>query len=114
MKIAVKTIEGGSAGEIDLADAVFEPGTTELREQWKPRVQLLMNELQKAPAVLRLSYLADVEDQDLVDRRMNAIKAEIMRSSLESHLSYPLTIEPEVFWRLGAPQPTAVRAPESK
>jgi hypothetical protein len=75
-----------------------------------------MNELQKAPAVLRLSYLADVEDEQLVDRRMNAIKAEIMRSAMESRLSYPLTIEPEVFWRLGAPpqQPTAVRAPESK
>lgn len=101
---------------LDLADAVFEPGTTELREQWKPRLQLLMKELEKAPAVLRLSYLADVEDEQLVDRRMNAIKAEIMRSALESHLSYPLTIEPEVFWRLGAPaqQPKAVRASESK
>jgi len=99
---------------LDLADAVFEPNTTEVREQWKPRLQLLINELQKAPAVLRLSYLADVEDEQLVDRRMNAIKAEITRLSLESRLSYPLTIEPEVFWRLGAPQPTAVRASESK
>jgi hypothetical protein len=101
---------------LDLADAVFEPGTTDIREQWKPRLQLLINELQKAPAVLRLSYLADVENEALVDRRMNAIKTEIMRSALESRLSYPLTIEPEVFWRLGKPaqQPTAVRAPESK
>jgi uncharacterized repeat protein (TIGR01451 family) len=101
---------------LDLADAVFEPNTTEVREQWKPRMQLLMNELQKAPAVLRLSYLADVEDEQLVERRMNAIKAEITRLAQESHLSYPLTIEPEVFWRLGAPaqQPKAVRAPESK
>ena len=64
---------------LDLADAVFEPGTTEIREQWKPRLQLLMNELQKAPAVLRLSYLADVEDAQLVEQRMEAIKAEIAR-----------------------------------
>jgi hypothetical protein len=101
---------------LDLADAVFEPNTIDMREQWKPRLQLLMNELQKAPAVLRLSYLADVEDEQLVDRRMNAIKAEIMRSAMESNLSYPLTIEPEVFWRLGAPaqQPKAVQLPESK
>jgi hypothetical protein len=96
---------------LDLADAVFEPGTTEIREQWKPRLQLLMNELQKAPAVLRLSYLADVEDQQLVDQRMNAIKTEIARWSATLPLSYSLTIEPEVFWRLGAPQPTAVRVP---
>jgi hypothetical protein len=95
---------------------VFEPNTTDIREQWKPRLQLLMNELQKAPAVLRLSYLADVEDEQLVDRRMNAIKAEILRSAMESRLSYPLTIEPEVFWRLGAPaqQSNAVQAPERK
>ena len=88
---------------LDLADAVFEPGSTELREQWKPRLQLLLNELQKAPAVLRLSYLADVEDEALVERRMKAIKAEITRASAASPLTYPLTIEPEVFWRLGAP-----------
>jgi len=88
---------------LDLADAVFEPGTTDIREQWKPRLQLLMNELQKAPSVLRLSYLADVEDQGLVDRRMQAVKAEIMQSWQALKLSYTLTIEPQVFWRLGAP-----------
>lgn len=99
---------------LDLADAVFEPGTTEIREQWKPRLQLLMNELQKAPAVLRLSYLADVEDEQLVEQRMNAIKTEITRWSASLPLSYSLTIEPEVFWRLGAPQPTAGRAPEGR
>jgi hypothetical protein len=102
---------------LDLADAVFEPGTTEIREQWKPRLQLLMNELQKSPAVLRLSYLADMEDEQLVERRMNAIKAEILHWSGKLPLSYVLTIEPEVFWRLGAPvqqQPTAVRLPEGR
>lgn len=102
---------------LDLADAVFEPGTTEIREQWKPRLQLLMHELQKAPSVLRLSYLADMEDEQLVERRMNAIKAEIMHWSGKLPLSYVLTIEPEVFWRLGKPmaqQPTAVRLPEGR
>lgn len=88
---------------LDLADAVFEPGTAEIRGQWQPRLQLLMNELQKAPAVLRLSYLADVEDEQLVEQRMNAVKAAIMRSSATLGLSYLLAIEPEVFWRLGAP-----------
>ena len=44
---------------IDLSDAAFEPGTTELRVQWRPRVDLLIEELRKGPAVLRLSYLGD-------------------------------------------------------
>jgi len=91
---------------LDLADAVFEPGTTEMRAQWRPRLDMLMKELQKAPAILRLSYLADVENEDLVQRRLEAIKSEITsrwQSSQNANATYQLTIEPEVFWRLGAP-----------
>jgi len=85
---------------------VFEPGTTEMRAQWRPRLDMLMKELQKAPAILRLSYLADVENEDLVQRRLEAIKSEITsrwQSSQNANATYQLTIEPEVFWRLGAP-----------
>ncbi len=49
---------------LDLADAVFEPGSIEIRELWLPRLELLIDELRAAPAVLRLSYLADLEDPD--------------------------------------------------
>jgi hypothetical protein len=46
---------------------------------------------------------------------MNAIKTEIARWSATLPLNYSLTIEPEVFWRLGAPQqPTASRASEGR
>ena len=51
---------------LDVADAVFEPGSTEMREHWRPRLALLLEQLGKEPAVLRLSYAADVEDPDLV------------------------------------------------
>jgi len=90
---------------LDLADAVFEPGTTEMRAQWRPRLDMLMKELQKAPAILRLSYLADVENEQLVQRRLEAIKSEIASrwQSQNVNAAYQLTIEPEVFWRLGAP-----------
>jgi hypothetical protein len=91
---------------LDLADAVFEPGTTEMRAQWRPRLDMLMKELQKAPAILRLSYLADVENEQLVQRRLEAIKNEITsrwQSQTANAAAYQLTIEPEVFWRLGAP-----------
>lgn len=100
---------------LDLADAVFEPGTTEIRVQWRPRLDLLLEELRKAPALLRLSYVADVEDAALVDRRMEAIRSQITEAWEAMNCCYQLSIEPEVFWRLGAPpkQP-AVPVPDSR
>jgi len=87
-----------------------------------------MEELQKGPAVLRLSYLADVEDARLVEQRMDGVKSEIMqswkalagqepecserRSAGAANSCYQLTIEPEVFWRRGAPpKQAAVQVP---
>ena len=99
---------------LDLADAVFEPGTTEIRAQWRPRMDLLMKELQKGPAILRLSYLADVENEQIVQRRMEAIKAEIATRWHALNASYELTIEPEVFWRLGAPPQQAQQVDSSR
>jgi uncharacterized repeat protein (TIGR01451 family) len=88
---------------LEIADAVFEPGSTQMRTQWKPRLSLLLEELQKGPAVLRLTYLADVEDAGLVERRMAATKLQLMQSWQALDCCYQLTIEPEVFWRRGAP-----------
>lgn len=100
---------------LDLADAAFEHGTTELRPQWQPRIARLLEELRKSPAVLRLSYVAEVEDEPLVERRLNTIKQEVQKAWKALDCCYELTIEPEVFWRLGSPpkQP-AVRAPASR
>ena len=101
---------------LDLADAVFEPGTAEMRNQWKPRMQLLLGELQKAPAVLRLSYVADLEDPALVDQRLATIKRQIETEWAALDCCYRLEVEPEVFWRLGGtpdhPRETARRAGE--
>jgi hypothetical protein len=88
---------------LDIADAVFEPGTLEMRSQWRPRIDLLLEELQKSPAVLRLSYVADVEAESLVEGRLKMLKDEIMAAWQELNCCYELVIEPEVFWRLGAP-----------
>jgi hypothetical protein len=88
---------------MDLADAVFEPGSTEIRIQWQPRVDLLLEELRKAPSVLRLSYLAEIEDAQLVERRLSAVKQQVLSGWKALDGSYQLTIEPEVFWRLGSP-----------
>ena len=88
---------------LDIADAVFEPGTVEMRHQWRPRMDMLLEELQKGPAVLRLSYVADVEGEALVERRLDTLKADIMAAWKEQDCCYELVIEPEIFWRLGAP-----------
>jgi len=88
---------------LDLADAVFEPGSTEMRAQWEPRVGMLLEELAKAPAVLRLSYLADVEDAALVEARLAAVKKRIAEAWKSRDGAYDLGIEPEVYWRRGGP-----------
>jgi hypothetical protein len=88
---------------LDIADPVFEPGSVEMRPQWRPRIGLLLNELQKAPAVLRLSYVADVEPESLVDQRLELLKKEIMTAWETDGCCYELVVEPEIFWRLGGP-----------
>lgn len=88
---------------LDLAEAVFEPGTSELRPQWQSRTELLLERLQEAPSVLRLSYLAENEDPSLVDARLETIKARIAGDWAALDCCYPLNIETEIFWRRGAP-----------
>ena len=88
---------------LDVADAVFVPDSIEMRNQWLPRVGLLVEELNKGPAVLRLSYVADVESQSLVEQRLEQMKDRILTAWEERNGGYELEIEPEIFWRLGGP-----------
>ncbi len=90
---------------LDLADPVFEPGAVEIRELGQPRLGLLLVELRAAPAVLRLSYLADLEDPQLVDARVKALRRliEDAWNAGDAEPPYDLAIEPEVFWRRGEP-----------
>jgi uncharacterized repeat protein (TIGR01451 family)/fimbrial isopeptide formation D2 family protein len=88
---------------LDMMDAVFKPGTTEIRVQWLSRLDMLMSELAKDQAVLRLSYLAENEDKSLVDDRLDAVKAIIEKRWADLNCCYRLMIETEVFWRKGGP-----------
>jgi len=87
---------------LDVADAVFRPGTATLRLQWRPRIDLLVEKLAESPSILRLSYIADVEDPQLVDRRVEAVK-DLVAGAWQARGSEPLEIETEIFWRRGAP-----------
>jgi uncharacterized repeat protein (TIGR01451 family) len=92
---------------LDVADAVFEPGTTIIRRQWLSRFDLLLDELQKGPAVLRLSYVADLESPSLVDERLEKLKDDILLAWTNLNCCYRLVVEPEVFWRRGGPVDTS-------
>jgi hypothetical protein len=86
-----------------------------MRPQWKPRIDKLVEELAKAPSTLRLSYVADVEDEALVEQRLEAMKALIDGAWEARNPTYRLTVEPEVFWRRGGPpEPGGVRVPEGR
>jgi len=88
---------------LDVSDAVFERGTADMRPQWVPRVDLLLAELRKSRSVLRLSYLADVEDKQLVERRLEAVAQAIRDGWRAMNCCYELTTEREVFWLRGSP-----------
>jgi len=88
---------------IDIADGVFEPGTSELRLQWASKIDQLLVELRKAPSVMRLAYLADMERKGLVKQRLKVLKKSIFKRWKATDGGYPLSIETEVFWRRGAP-----------
>jgi uncharacterized repeat protein (TIGR01451 family) len=88
---------------LDLSSAAFESGSGDLRPQWRPRIDLLLAELRKSRSVLRLAYLADVEDPRLVERRLEAVAASIRSAWQPSDCCYELSIEREVFWLRGSP-----------
>jgi uncharacterized repeat protein (TIGR01451 family) len=88
---------------IDIADGVFEPNTTEMRMQWIPRIARLLKELKKAPSILRLSYLGDIEREGLIQKRLETLKKIITKEWKQSGGEYRLTVETEIFWRRGAP-----------
>ncbi|MBY0400911.1 DUF11 domain-containing protein, partial [Myxococcota bacterium] len=87
---------------LDLADAVFEPGTAELRTQWKPSIEKLVAELAKGDAILRLTYIADIESKALVEDRLEAIE-EAIRDAWSARGGKALEVESEIFWRRGGP-----------
>jgi uncharacterized repeat protein (TIGR01451 family) len=88
---------------LDLADGVFEKGSTELRPQWRSHIELLITELQKDASILRLAYLGENETESLVDDRLDAIEDKISDRWEDIDCCYKLTIEKEVFWRKGKP-----------
>ena len=87
---------------MDMADGVFEKGSDEVKSQWISRIDLLIKQLKDKPSVLRLSYLADIEDVSLVNDRLEKVQQEILER-WKGVNKYKLNIETEIFWRRGGP-----------
>lgn len=84
---------------LDLADAVFESDSSQLRQQWLSHIDLLMDRLVEEPAVLCLAYMADFEELTLVTERLQAIKKEIKQRWADLDCCYKLDIETRIIWR---------------
>ena len=98
---------------LDLSDVVFEPGGTTLRAHWASRLPMLLDELEKAESILRLSYLADREDEALVRARLKAVEA-LIRERWQDRDGEKLEIETEVFRRAdGRATRTPLRRPSA-
>ena len=87
---------------VDMADGVFGKDSDEMRSQWRSRIDVLINQLKDKPSILRLSYLADIEDPGLVEDRLEKVKEDLLEK-WEKINKYKLTIETEIFWRRGGP-----------
>lgn len=90
--------------KLELSDGIFEPDTTEIRVQWRQRMDLLLGELKKSASILRLSYLAEREREGLVKERLAAVQREITQAWKQQRGSYDLNMETEIFWRTGVPR----------
>jgi hypothetical protein len=88
---------------LDLADAAFEPDTTEIRGHWEYVIDDLFEQLRKGPSVLRMAYVGDVESEALAERRLKAVKKRIKQRWEELSCCYNLEIETETYWRRGQP-----------
>lgn len=88
---------------LSIAEDVFEPATADMRIQWAQRLDLLLAELRKGPSILRISYLADIEDPALVQQRIDELKRGVTERWEKLDCCQSLAIETEVFWRRGAP-----------
>jgi hypothetical protein len=59
--------------------------------------------------VLRLSYLADLEERRLVEQRLDALKEIVLDAWETQGQPYELDIETELFWRRGSPPDESAR-----
>lgn len=99
---------------LDVAEDAFEFGAAQLQHSYLQNIDELITVLKQAPSVLRLSYLADYENENLAEKRLDVVKQKIAEQWEELGCCYNLMIEEEINWRTGKPRASFEESREAK
>jgi len=80
---------------LDLADGAFEARSVALKERWADSLDQLMEILREGPSVLRLTYRAGSEPDELIEQRMAGVARKIRELWNRDHGGYSLRIDPQ-------------------
>ena len=80
---------------LEVNDAAFAPGSTDLQPEWQARVKELPNLLRDKPSVVRIAYTSGSDDRKLVGRRTQVLIRQIEKMWRALPGAYPLQIEEE-------------------
>ena len=105
--------------EAELPSEIFEPQSSQSRESDAVGAAGLVKEPiaplqeclewgggrmpEEGQGLAKVAAVADTEDAALVNRRVEAVKRELTDAWKETSYNYVLNVEPEIFWRRGAP-----------
>ena len=81
---------------VDMRDAAFEPGTTNLRPEWQQQIAALPEKLRDRPGVLRISYVATGEGDKLARDRLKAVSKALREAWKKKDCCHELQIEEEL------------------
>ena len=81
---------------VELSDAAFRGGSTELLPEWGKRFDDLPDQLKERPSVVRLAYRKDNGDRALAQQRLDSLAATLRKRWEALNCCYPLSIEQEL------------------
>ena len=80
---------------VEVNDSAYEPGSIELKAEWRARIAQLPQSLDGKPSVVRVAYRRHGEDARVAARRQAVLVKEIRAQWERLHHEYPLQVEAE-------------------
>jgi uncharacterized repeat protein (TIGR01451 family) len=77
---------------IEISDAAYEPNSTQLKPEWRARMDELPKTLREQPSVVRIAYVEGA-DRTLAKRRTQQLIKETRMQWEALHCCYPLQVE---------------------
>ncbi len=81
---------------IDVNDAAFEKGSSNLREEWQKKIQSLEKILHERPTVVRLAYRMNTEPKSLAKKRIKGMREMLKSLWKKGKNCPPLVFEEEI------------------